>query len=391
MGDPYGGGEYQFWLSIVEALKVESNRHNFHIVLFADKEEWKFLADKYHLEFEVYNPENRKINKAINKIMKCLLPTELYKKGCRFWFGHYGILIQYDIDFWISSNPGDVTRDLQIKSISPIFDLMHRYEPQFEEVQINQEWRERSFKKICRYASIVLADSQVGKNQIMECYGEKSVNLSEKIKILPFIPADYVYDVKGIMPVPDTGFDRYIFYPAQFWTHKNHRNLLLAISMLKKKGMIVNLVCVGSKKNAQENIEELIQEEHLEEQVKIFGYVSNDKVVALYQHARALVMPTFFGPTNIPQLEAFELGCPVATSNVYGIPDQVGEAALLFNPKSVEEIAQCVEELWTNDGLCDRLKKKGKKRSLLWGRAQYAATLAKYIDELWEESHGGVS
>ena len=54
-------------------------------------------------------------------------------------------------------------------------------------------------------------------------------------------------------------------------------------------------------------------------------------MISFYKYAVALVMPTFFGPTNIPPLEAFALGCPVITSNIYGIPEQVGDAALLVN------------------------------------------------------------
>ena len=84
-----------------------------------------------------------------------------------------------------------------------------------------------------------------------------------------------------------------------------------------------------------------------------------------YRRARAMVMPTFFGPTNIPPLEAFALGCPVAVSNIYGIPEQVGDAALLFDPNSVEEIADCIERLWQDDALCASLISKGHARTEL--------------------------
>jgi len=50
-----------------------------------------------------------------------------------------------------------------------------------------------------------------------------------------------------------------------------------------------------------------------------------------------MIMPTFFGPTNIPPLEAIAVGCPVAVSNIYGMPHQLGDAALYFNPTRVEK------------------------------------------------------
>jgi glycosyltransferase involved in cell wall biosynthesis len=62
------------------------------------------------------------------------------------------------------------------------------------------------------------------------------------------------------------------------------------------------------------------------------------------------VMPTFFGPTNIPVLEAWAFGCPVLTSDIRGIREQVGDAALLADPTSVEAIADGIHQLWTDRG-----------------------------------------
>jgi glycosyltransferase involved in cell wall biosynthesis len=102
----------------------------------------------------------------------------------------------------------------------------------------------------------------------------------------------------------------------------------------------------------------------------------------LYRAARALVMPTFFGPTNIPQLEAFALGCPVATSRIYGIPEQVGDAALLFDPSSVDEIYDAIEKLWTDDALCAGLAQKGREHEAKWGRPQFRSRLAEIVEQL---------
>jgi glycosyltransferase involved in cell wall biosynthesis len=84
-------------------------------------------------------------------------------------------------------------------------------------------------------------------------------------------------------------------------------------------------------------------------------------------------MPTFFGPTNIPPLEAFELGCPVATSRIYGVPEQLGDAALLFDPHSIEEIHDCLVRLWMDNSLCDDLAQRGRERARKWGPEQFAA------------------
>ena len=88
-----------------------------------------------------------------------------------------------------------------------------------------------------------------------------------------------------------------------------------------------------------------------------------------------MMMPTFFGPTNIPPLEAFACGCPTAVSNIYGMPEQVGEAAILFNPLSVDEIANAMERLWIDDDLCSNLISKGYEKTKTWSQKQFAERL----------------
>jgi len=98
------------------------------------------------------------------------------------------------------------------------------------------------------------------------------------------------------------------------------------------------------------------------DQISYFGYVPDEDIAALYAEARALIMPTFFGATNIPPLEAWALGCPVLTSDIRGIRQQAGEASILVDPKSVEALAEGMRRLWTDDDLCKTLSAKGAER-----------------------------
>ena len=78
--------------------------------------------------------------------------------------------------------------------------------------------------------------------------------------------------------------------------------------------------------------------------------------------------------------EAQALGCPVAAPSTYAYPEQLGDAALFFDPWSVDEIAGCIERLWTDDALCAEMAAKGREnvRRLLPGR--FAARLAEVIE-----------
>jgi len=148
--------------------------------------------------------------------------------------------------------------------------------------------------------------------------------------------------------------DEFIFYPAQFWEHKNHIAIIKALTILKDKGVLIHCVFVGSKKNSYEFVRSKIDEYELNSQFTFLDYVSNEELVFLYKKAKALVMPTYLGPTNIPQLEAFALGCPVVTSDIYGIPEQVGKAALLINPNDELSLSNAILTIYENNEL--RLK-----------------------------------
>ena len=96
--------------------------------------------------------------------------------------------------------------------------------------------------------------------------------------------------------------------------------------------------------------------------VTIKGFVSDENITYLYRHAVGMIMPSYFGPTNIPPLEAMALGCPVAVSDKYAMPEQVGDAGLLFNPDSPKEIAECIRKMWCDEKLRQQMIKKGYER-----------------------------
>lgn len=383
--EPYAGGAYQYWITILESLVYESKSHGYEIVVFANQKKWGKIIEQYSIKLVDFDSIGNNLSYAINRIMERILSEKIYNKLCIIWFPKLRKIKKEKIELWISGSPRAIAKPIGAKSIVPIFDLMHLYEPQYEEASSDYDIRERYNKMVCRLSDIILADSEIGKNQLVESYSKDVDNLEKKVKVLPFIPADYIYrkECKKDFIAP---FEKYIFYPAQFWKHKNHERLIKAIALLKReKGISVNLVCVGSAKNAYEDVQKMIKDEQLTEQIKILGYVSNEETVSLYCNASALIYPSFFGPTNIPPLEAFALGCPVAISNYYAMPEQVGDAALLFDPNSIEEIASCIELLWTNDDLCRDLINKGYARSKRWGKETFSHTLAQYIDELLED------
>lgn len=219
----------------------------------------------------------------------------------------------------------------------------------------------------------MLVDSELGRRQYLECYGDKRKR-SQKIAILPFV-SSIVGKREEYIEVPS----KYIFYPAQFWGHKNHVNLLRAVSLLKTKIPDIHLILVGSERNCMQRINESIQENSLKNNVSILGFVSDEQIVYLYKHAVALVMPSYFGPTNIPPLEAMSLGCPVIVSDKYAMGEQVGNAGLLCNPDSPEDMAEYILRVWNDNVLRQRMIEKGYEQTKKWGEKHFKKRFAKIV------------
>jgi glycosyltransferase involved in cell wall biosynthesis len=153
-------------------------------------------------------------------------------------------------------------------------------------------------------------------------------------------------------PVPRARVDalgvgsRYLFYPAQFWAHKNHATLLEAVAVLSRDGgEPYELALVGSDKGQLDHAVSVARTAGVSELVHFLGFVETEDVVALYQHAHALTYVSFFGPENLPPLEAFALSCPVVAVDIPGAREQLGDAALLVPPVDATALAGAVRQL----------------------------------------------
>jgi glycosyltransferase involved in cell wall biosynthesis len=369
---PHGGGSFQYALLTLLALSEIKRKwpDKYELVCFSPRREWKTFIEEDCPEcvpdFQVV--KRPLIQRAIGRLVRASTT------GLRVWRMlnkvlplAYSAVYRSQVDVIVCTASDSLGYEVAIPTISIIHDLMHRYEPAFPEVGsagIVRE-RERVFRSMCRFCRVLLVDSQLGKQQVIESYGDV---LHANVMVLPFLPASYIlnHDTKRDYSSVREKYslpEQYIFYPAQFWEHKNHRRLVEAIKLLQQRGIAVNAVFAGSANNSYASVMQLIDELGLRERIRVLGYVPDDDIVGLYKSARALVMPTFFGPTNIPPLEAFFLGVPVACSNIYAMPEQVGDAALLFDPRSVGDIAEKVDRLWTDAHLRNELVKRGYDRA----------------------------
>ena len=376
-----GGGTYQYTQTILDAaLTLPRERYSL-VAAYIDP----LWLDELPDDVDRLSLHDSRWNRAINKGWHIShLPIGAWRKSAARLDSNIRALIAERADVWVCPNHDRYAFRAPVRTLGTVHDLMHRYEPSFPEVSQDGEYerREFHFRETCRWASGVLVDSEVGKQQLHESYGVPE----SRVFVLPYIAPRYIRgpstddaEIRSKYGLPE----KFFFYPAQVYRHKNHVALVKAIALMKDAHPDVRLVLVGAaERNGYADLRAFIEARGLADYVQFLGYVPDTDMPGFYRLARSLVMPTFFGPTNIPPLEAFAVGCPVATSRIYGVPDQLGDAALLFDPRSVEEIHDCLVRLWMDDSLCADLSERGRAHALRWGPEQFADRFRQIVGAL---------
>ena len=257
-----------------------------------------------------------------------------------------------------------------INYIFTLFDLCHRDNPEFPEVRSDRvfEYKETQFKKNLSRAIAVLVESNLGKENAIRRFGLDD----NRVHVFPIGPAATIQSKKiqtndifknkyiDIKRKYDLQYD-YIFYPAQFWAHKNHIYILKALNILRNEdSILLGAIFTGSDQGNLSYIKEMTKKFNLEDQVRFAGFVPNDEINYLYSQSLALVMPTYFGPTNMPPLEAFALDVPVLYSDLPGLRDQVNNAALLLDLNNPKSLVSNLKKLLSSNELRNSLINNGK-------------------------------
>jgi glycosyltransferase involved in cell wall biosynthesis len=243
-------------------------------------------------------------------------------------------------------------------------DLQHLHFPQFFRPGEIAE-RETIYSAGCRFAHTVAVGSHWAKQDVVRQYRISP----EKIQVIPegaptqfcADPSqDFLSEVKSKYQVKQP----FALYPAVTWPHKNHIRLMEALAYLRDiRGLKIRLVCTGSRHDEfWPYLERRINDLTLQSQVQFLGFVPEEDLRALYRLSQFLVEPSLFEASSLPIFEAWFEGVPVVCSDRTALPEQVLDAALLFNPESKENIAAALEKMVTNSDLRRELRQSGFRR-----------------------------
>jgi len=165
--------------------------------------------------------------------------------------------------------------------------------------------------------------------------------------------------------------ERFILSVGSLEPGKNRAALLKAYAGLRKRGLEQKLVVAGQRAWKYEDDLALVEELGLEGKVLFTGYVPPEEMPALYNAAELFVFPSLYEGFGLPVIEAMACGVPVVASNLSAIPEVAGEAALLVDPRDVEQLCDAMARVLGDERLQEEMRRRGLERAqgFSWERA----------------------
>jgi glycosyltransferase involved in cell wall biosynthesis len=354
LAGPDLGGTYQYTLSMLQALRHTSG---FEITLYGDPQNPDFVKTGYP------------ISRFSESRAQQLAALTAHRAGVRLPdpFMPQDIVLApiFSLALLHTAKPFAYT----------LHDLQERYYPgNFSFWQ--RAWRHQVHSQLLHRAHRVICESRYVKTDIVRFFGIPEARAA----VMPAPPqqqffaeqdVDRLRAVRTRLQLPG----KFLFYPAQFWPHKNHLRLIEAFREVAGEVPDMNLVLTGKKRDQYEAVMSAVDKFGLQQKVRYLGYVEQQDVQAIYRLATALVMPSLFESVSIPIYEAFQTGTPVIAADILAIPEQVGDAALLFDPTSIASIKQAILKITGDPEAARLLGKRGKDLMSAMTPERYGAQL----------------
>jgi glycosyltransferase involved in cell wall biosynthesis len=354
LAGPDNGGTYQYTLSMLQALQHTSG---FEITLYGDPQNQDFIALGY--------PISRFTETRAQQLTA--LAAHKMHVGLADPFAREDILLApiYSPALLHTSKPFAYT----------LHDLQENYYPEnFSRWQ--RVWRHQIHAGLLARAGRVICESEHVKGDIVGSFGVPEARVAVITapplrQLVADETAAYLQATRARLQLPE----RFLFYPAQFWVHKNHLRLIEAFRDAVTEMPDLKLVLTGKKRDEYETVMGAVGKLSLSGHVIHLGYVAQEDLQAIYRLATALVMPSLFESVSIPIYEAFQVGTPVAASGILAMPEQVGDAGVLFDPTSVASIRQAILQIAGDPEAARLLGQKGMQKMQAMTSERYGAQL----------------
>lgn len=264
------------------------------------------------------------------------------------------LLKKYKADVFLSPD-GFLSMNTKVPTCLVIHDLAFEHYPDHFKTSHRMYWRHYS-PLFARKATRIVTVSSFSKQDISQRY-----RISEDKIDIVYNGAHDEYRLlnweerEAVKKQYADGCEYFVFAGA-LQPRKNIVNLLKAFVHFKKRQRSnMKLVIVGRMAWKYAEVVEMRETMPFKEEVKWVGYMNVDELSKVIGGAYAMVYPSLFEGFGIPLLEALECGVPVIASNTSSMPEVVGDAGLLVDPTSVDDIAAKMEGMYKDEALRTKL------------------------------------
>lgn len=322
---PLEGGSFTYESNISEYLK-NSLPSNYELVDF-----YKGRKNKVSKKLNTYQVSNPQIFLAM--LRQSAIGFQILKmlKLEKSRFEKFLLFKKFDFIYFLSPNPSALAI-FNIPMLNTVWDLGHRHYPEFEEFSFDGRFQKREYfyNKVLNRSAHVIVDGEKTKSELIDYYGVQEA----RVTALGLFPGNFPHTC-GESCIKE----QFVFYPAQFWRHKNHEVLVEAFALLKPSKPNLKLFLSGSDKGEMEKIKRLVNQLGLQESVQFLGFISAQEMSMYYHHAAMTAFPSKLGHTNLPPLESLLSGTPVIVSDVHDFDFELP-------PKDYIQVATMESSLW---------------------------------------------
>lgn len=356
-----GQGQYAYYL-IKNLLELDMN--NEYVLFYNSLKGGEFV-------FNIHIPNLRQI--------WCRIPGRILKKFWSYLAWPYIELLTGPIDVLHHTMNYNMTHFTPLPTHRKMVATFHGIAfPELLSAAYTYKDLKEWAKAIASSASIIIAVSRMAKENFLQYVSFPE----ERIRII-YLAAHESFKLitdkellERALTVYNLNDKEYILYVGGGEANKNLKKLLRAFSVINEKRDLYLVLVSGINPTFFKN-----EIKGIENNVIFFGHLSHSELVYLYNGARLFVLPTFYESFGLPVLEAMACGTPVVASKNTGALEVVGDAALIFDPENVEEMAVSIKTVLQDEGLRASLREKGIEmtRHLSW-RKTARETLRVYRD-----------
>jgi glycosyltransferase involved in cell wall biosynthesis len=346
--DPFFvGGINTYTRGLLEGFSSTANGHQFRLYASSRNQSlFKDFLGRKNFQVIVLDQRKQSLRKAICRAALLSFSERVYESSSNLVFREIRELIDQDAD--IVYTPSTVLQYFNNRkpTVLSMHDIQHVHYPEFF------SWQRRLSRRItyglsARHAHFFQASSEFSKQDLLRHFqcvsAEQIAVIPEGVRVEDFVPPVDTTSLCSKYGIPE----RFIFYPAQLWLHKNHITLLRALKQMESHfGLKIPLVLTGGKYSASSSVFGFIADQSMSH-VHYLGRVPFPDLVGLYQKAAFLVMPSLHESNSLPVLEAAAAGTPIIASR---IPpnEELGRVLQLnlFNPLDANELIPLIKALW---------------------------------------------